>query len=434
MSENDVAEQIIGLHLIYFFTFQSAIPLPPAVVPYPPLWTGVVPQPASLYATSDNLTSMSALSTQPPAPGTVPVVEPTAPPPPPPPPPEEPPPKPPMPPPLPESPLPPLPEEPPPGTTSQSLLPTDNQQISSFVVKSEVPSSSTYVFQNSGTSTYQSMATVASMATVSSMATNLTESPLLQTQLQILTELQKLSAYSTTDSLSLYQTAVNSGILPASVLQGILPPTVQGILSSSAQPVSIQPEQPLINMAATNQMVPGQYPDYYTTDYQQHQTGNQFMSQPGNLSHDLYGAYTVSRSSVITPSSLPQNSYNQSPMDLSQSQSTIGATHNQSELHNLHNQSELPNITIRVDGGPATASTSHRDIIVADSGVPLKEGNTVSASSSLRDITITDRGVPIKEENEEDDEAAILRAQLLKSVEQKRKQKDRIEVWIATQI
>ena len=269
------------------------------------------------------------------------------------------------------------------------------------------------------------MATVAPMATVSSMASNLTESPLLQTQLQILSELQKLSAYSTTDSLSLYQTAVNSGILPASVLQGILPPSVQGNLSGSAQPVSIQHEQPLINMAATNQMVPGQYQDYYTTDYQQHQTGNQFMSQPGNLSHDLYGAYTVSRSSVITPSSVSQNSYNQSPMDLIKSQSTIGAT---------HNQSELPNITIRVDGGPATASTSHRNIMIVDSGVPLKEGNSASASSSLRDITITDRGVPIKEENEEDDEAAILRAQLLKSVEQKRKQKDRIEVQIATQI
>ena len=213
------------------------------------------------------------------------------------------------------------------------------------------------------------------------MTINATQNPLLQTQLQILSELQKLSAYSSTDSLSLYQTAVNSGILPA-----------------SAQPTTSFQQQSSINMAATNQMVPGQYPDFYHTDYQQAQTGNQFMSQQGNQSHDLYGAYTVSRSSVITPGNVSQYSYTRSSNVSNQNQATFGANHN--------NQSELPNLTIRVDGAvPSSTSTSHRDITVADAGATHKEGN-----------------------GEEEDEAAILRAQLLKSVERKRKQKDRIEV------
>ena len=336
-----------------------------------------MPQPTSHYTTADNL---SALPAQPPAPGTVPVAEPSAPPPPPPPPPDEPPPKPPMPPPLPESPLPPLPDEPPPATMSQPPLPSDNQQKSTSFIKQEVPSSSTYSFQKLGTSTYESM------ATGGSMTKNATQNPLLQTQLQILSELQKLSAYSTTDSLSLYQTAVNSGILPASAVNS-------GILPASAQPTSFQ-HQSSINMAATNQMVPGQYPDFY----HKIQTGNQFMSQHGNQSHDLYGAYTVSRSSIITPGNVSQYSYNRSSNVSNQNQPTFGANHN--------NQSELPNLTIRVDGAvPSSTSTSHRDITVADAGATHKEEN-----------------------EEEEDEAAILRAQLLKSVERKRKQKDRIEV------
>ena len=394
LQQSFLASKNLGTLLYVSLQFQSGIPSaqPAVVAPYPPFWTGTVPQPTSLYTTGDNL---SALSTQPPAPGTVPVAEPSAPPPPPPPPPDEPPPKPPMPPPLPESPLPPLPDEPPPASSSQPPLPSENQQKSTFFIKKEVPSSSTYSIQKLATSTYQSMATGASMAT------NATENPFLQTQLQILSELQKLSAYSTTDSLSLYQTAVNSGILPA-----------------SAQPMGIQ-QQSSVNMAATNPMVPGQYPDYYNTDYQQSQTGNQFMSQQGNQSHDLYGAYTVSRSSVITPANVSQYSYNnqnQSTFDANRNQSelhqsTVVANQNQSELHQStvganHNQSELPNLTIRVDRVAASSTnTSHRDITVADVGAPHKEVN-----------------------EEEEDEAAILRAQLLKSFERKRKQKDRIEV------
>ena len=356
-------------HLIIF---QSGVPTQPGLVAqYPPFWTGAIPQPTSLYTISGDL---SASSTHPPAPGTVTLAEPSVPPPPPPPPPDEPPPKPPMPPPLPESPLPPLPDEPPPVTMNQPPLPSENQQNQTSVAKLEAPSSSTYSFQQLGTSNYESMATDASMAT------NPTEIKFLQTQLQILSELQNLSAYSTTDSLSMYQTAVNSGILPA-----------------SSQTIGYQ-QQPSINMAGTNQMVPGQYPDYYNTDYQQTQTSNQYMSHRGNQSHDLYGAYTVSRSSVITPDNASQYSYDRSSTALNQNQPKFGAS---------HNQSGLPNLTITVE-----------------------KGVTSSTSTSHRDITVAGVGASQQEENKEEDEADLLRAELLKSVERRRKQKDRIEVSI----
>ena len=280
-------------------------------------------------------------------PGTLPMTEPPVPPPPPPPPPEEPPPKPPMPPPLPESPLPPLPDEPPPS--SQPPLPEEPQLEQASCLKTSPSTTSTF----------------------STNETDINKSQTLPSCTSASLSLQDSLHMSQQESFNTY-TVTNS--LPAVVSTGY-----------SAQSVNYQQQSG--DFMAAVQSYQGQYPAYYRTDYQQGQNSDQFMSDHGNEYHDLYGAYSVSRSSVMTVDSLYTYNCNSS---------SIASDQNQTDI--LDDQTQA----------------SHRNL-AADQDIGSANTDTVTG--------VTGGSQPGGEEEEEMDEADLLRAQLLKSVEKKKKTK-----------
>ena len=161
----------------------------------------------------------------------------------------------------------------------------------------------------------------------------------------------------------------------------------------------VQPPQTDISVDRSK-TTPVQYSDSaYSQGYEQYQNGNQFKFYYGNQSHDVYGAYKVSSSSAVSPETMSKHSYNVSSTALNQNQSVILTSQSQ---ENSALSNSMPN--------NASPSSTYKNYV--EENVP------------------SPRVGPSPVEEEEDDEAEILRAQLLKSVERRKKEKERLEVFI----
>ena len=168
---------------------------------------------------------------------------------------------------------------------------------------------------------------------------------------------------------------------------------------------------------AITQSCAQQYSDVnYSPGNKQYQDWNQSGYKSGNQSHHLYDSYVSTSSSTnVFPQTVSQ--YNSSiSSNRDQNQSVIFTSQSQDDvsLNSVHNNAvhngAIPH-SIYKDNIPSTAVSGH---------------NSAISSSTYKDAVISPKHEP--EENDDDDEADILRAQLLKSVERRKKQKERLEV------
>lgn len=355
-----------------------------------------------------------AAPTLPSAAVTLPVVDP--PPPPPLPPQEPPPPKPPMPPPLPESPLPPLPDEPPP--TSQPPLPAEPMTQQSSEVKVSATTHSGYYSQQqsgvssgvtgnssslSGYSHQQSGVSFGVKGSGSSTSDYYQQEPIVSSYK---TSISSSASLSLPDGLgtpgATQGESHNFSSQSANSSFSANQPSVLG--SYPSQNVHYQQSQ-TVNFPNTSQTYPGQYSDnFYDQGYQQGQEGNQLVSQHDNQSQAFYGAYTVSKSSAVTLSNTSRFSYGTIADDLNQNQTVIPASQNQLNVMPA-NQNQINSLEPNSVPSQSISSTS------AGHHEGLVPSHTEAAGTK----------------DDDDDEAEILRAQLLKSFELKRK-KERVEV------
>ena len=161
-----------------------------------------------------------------------------------------------------------------------------------------------------------------------------------------------------------------------------------------------------------------QYSDVdYSPGNKQYQDRNQSGYNSGNQSHHLYDSYVTTSSSYVFPQTVSQiNSSISSNRD--QSQSVIFTRQSQDDvsMNSVHNNA--------VHNGAIPHST-HKDTIPSTA---FSVHNSAISSSTYKDAVISPKHEPEEKDADDDDEADILRAQLLKSVERRKKQKERLEV------
>ena len=162
-----------------------------------------------------------------------------------------------------------------------------------------------------------------------------------------------------------------------------------------------------------------QYSDVdYSQGNKQYQDWNQSGYNSGNQSHHLYDSYVSTNSSNVFPQTVSQ--YNSSiSSNGDQNQSVIFTSQSQDDIsrNSVHNNA--------VHNG-AIAHSTFKDTIPSTA---VSVHNSAISSSTYKDAVISPKHEPEeKDENDDDDEADILRAQLLKSVERRKKQKERLEV------
>ena len=162
-----------------------------------------------------------------------------------------------------------------------------------------------------------------------------------------------------------------------------------------------------------------QYSDVnYSPGNKQYQDWNQSGYNSGNQSHHLYDSYVTTSSSYVVPQTVSQ--YNSSiSSNRDQNQSVIFSSQSQDDvsMNSVHNNAvhngAIPHSTYKDNIPPSTAVGVHKSAI---------------SSSTYKDAVISPKHEPEEKGDDDDDEADILRAQLLKSVERRKKQKERLEV------
>ena len=163
-----------------------------------------------------------------------------------------------------------------------------------------------------------------------------------------------------------------------------------------------------------------QYSDVnYSPGNKQYQDWNQSGYNSGNQSHLLYDSYVTTGSSNVFPQTVSQyNSSISSTRDQNQSVIFTSQIQGDVSMNSVHNNA--------VHNGAIPHST-HKDTIPSTA---FSVHNSAISSSTYKDAVISPKHEPEEKDadDDDDDEADILRAQLLKSVERRKKQKERLEV------